>query len=258
MAAGGAPRIELSGVGKEYRLGATPFFGRTLRDAVKEWTSFGRSSPGTFWALKDLCLSARSGDVLGVVGPNGSGKSTLLRILAGITTPTKGACDLQGRLACLLAVGTGLRGELTGRENILLQAALLGMSSRETADAYESIVRFSQIERFLSTPLRRFSSGMYVRLAFSVAAHCPSDIVLLDESLTHGDAAFQEKCLAHLESTAQEKITVFVSHDLAMLSRLCRRTVVLEGGRVAFAGPTTEAIEAYREVMAREASGVRS
>lgn len=198
------------------------------------------------WALRDVSFEVERGEVLGVIGPNGAGKSTLLSVLARITAPTEGHAELRGRLSSLLEVGTGFHPELSGRDNVYLNGAVLGMSRAETAERFDQIVEFSGVGDFIDMPVKRYSSGMYVRLAFSVSAHLDPEILILDEVLAVGDRAFQEKCLARIhEMVDSGKAVVFVSHDVASVARLCNRAIVLNDGRVVFSGQTEEAIAAY-------------
>ncbi len=199
-----------------------------------------------FWALKDVNLEIEHGERVGIIGRNGAGKSTLLKILSRIVEPTTGRVRITGRLASLLEVGTGFHPELTGRENILLNASILGMGRREVRRKFDEIVSFADVEKFLDTPVKRYSSGMYVRLAFAVAAHLDPDILLVDEVLAVGDAAFQRKCLGKMEQVSSEGRTVlFVSHSMPTVTSLCRRAVLLEGGRICHVGPTSEVILRY-------------
>jgi lipopolysaccharide transport system ATP-binding protein len=199
-----------------------------------------------FWALQNISFDVELGEVVGVIGRNGAGKSTLLKILSRITEPTQGRVTIQGRVASLLEVGTGFHPELTGRENIYLNGAILGMERREIKARFDEIVAFAEVERFLDTPVKRYSSGMYVRLAFAVAAHLEPEILIVDEVLAVGDAEFQAKCLGKMSSVASSGRTVlFVSHNMAALRNLCSRAIVLEGGQVSFSGDTVQAIEQY-------------
>ncbi len=199
-----------------------------------------------FWALDDIALSINPGERVGIIGRNGAGKSTLLKILSRITEPTRGSVRLLGRVASLLEVGTGFHPELTGRENIFLNGAILGMSKTEIRRKFDAIVEFAEVEKFLDTPVKRYSSGMYVRLAFSVAAHLESDILIVDEVLAVGDAGFQRKCMGKMESVASEGRTIlFVSHNMGAVSELCSRAVLLNQGRKVMEGSPVEVIEAY-------------
>lgn len=203
-----------------------------------------------FWALKDVSIEVKQGEVVGILGRNGAGKSTLLKILSRITEPTIGRIQLRGRVASLLEVGTGFHPELTGRENIFLNGAILGMSREEIKIKFDEIVAFAEIEKFLDTPVKRYSSGMYVRLAFSVAAHVDPEILVVDEVLAVGDVAFQRKCLGKMEEAHTRSRTVlFVSHNLAAVESFCSRGVVLEEGQMVFDGPAKEAIQFYLESL---------
>jgi lipopolysaccharide transport system ATP-binding protein len=208
-----------------------------------------------FWALKDVSLDIKQGDVVGIIGRNGAGKSTLLKILSRITEPTKGRVLLRGRVASLLEVGTGFHPELTGRENVFLNGAILGMTQRQIRKRFDEIVAFAGVERFLDTPVKRYSSGMYMRLAFAVAAHLEPEILIVDEVLAVGDAEFQKKCLGKMSEVARGGRTViFVSHNMAAMKSLTRRGIVLDGGKVVFSGTTEEVIQYYLQLMSRSAS----
>lgn len=199
-----------------------------------------------FWALKDINLEIRQGDRVGIIGRNGAGKSTLLKVLSRITEPTRGKVSIRGRVASLLEVGTGFHPELSGRENIFLNGAILGMSKSEIKSRFDEIVDFAEIERFLDTPVKRYSSGMYVRLAFSVAAHLEPEILIVDEVLSVGDAAFQKKCLGKMEQVSGEDRTVlFVSHNMASIQQLCNRGVLLCDGAVSATGSMDKVVESY-------------
>lgn len=199
-----------------------------------------------FWALQDISFEVEEGEVLGIIGKNGAGKSTLLKILSRITEPTTGRIRLQGRVASLLEVGTGFHPELTGRENIFLNGAILGMSRTEIRRKFDDIVSFAEVERFLDTPVKRYSSGMYVRLAFAVAAHLEPEILIVDEVLAVGDAEFQERCLGKMHDVATGGRTIlFVSHNMGAIQSLCQRTVVLDSGHIVFDGKTEDAIRHY-------------
>jgi lipopolysaccharide transport system ATP-binding protein len=202
-----------------------------------------------FWALKEVSFEIKQGEVVGIIGRNGAGKSTLLKILSQITDPTSGRIEINGRVASLLEVGTGFHQELTGRENIFLNGAILGMSKAEIKRKFDEIVAFSEIEKFLDTPVKRYSSGMYVRLAFAVAAHLEPDILIVDEVLAVGDAQFQRKCLGKMQdvSTKEGRTVIFVSHTMASVSRLCSKCLFLEKGRNALFGEVSEAISKYNE-----------
>lgn len=202
-----------------------------------------------FWALQDINFTVEKGEVLGIIGSNGAGKSTLLKILSQITPPTTGEIVLRGRVGSLLEVGTGFHPELTGRENVFLNGAILGMKRNEIARKFDEIVEFAGIEKFLDTPVKYYSSGMYVRLAFSVAAHMDPDILIVDEVLAVGDAEFQKKCLGKMEEVTkkQGRTIIFVSHNMGVIQQLCSQTVVLQNGKFSFVGDTKKAIEHYTE-----------
>src|SRR5947207_10357532 len=200
--------------------------------AGQRWTS------DTFFVLNDISFEVKRGEALGIIGSNGAGKSTLLKILNRITEPTRGAVDIYGRVGALLEVGTGFHPELTGRENIFLNGAILGMNRAEIRRKFDEIVAFAEIEKFLDTPVKRYSSGMYVRLGFAVAAHLEPEILLVDEVLAVGDASFQKKCLGRIEDLRRSGTTIIIiSHDLAAIERVCERTVLLERGTIAAEGP---------------------
>lgn len=240
------PIITVEGVSKRYTIGKKESYG-SLRDEVMDAVTspFRRLLGGEraaedphVWALKDVSFEVFKGDVLGIIGRNGAGKSTLLKILSRITEPTTGRIEMRGRIASLLEVGTGFHPELTGRENIFMNGALLGMTSREIRSKFDEIVAFSEIEKFLDTPVKRYSSGMYVRLAFAVAAHLEPEILIIDEVLAVGDAAFQKKCLGKMGEVASQGRTVFfVSHNITAIKTLCSRAIWLDKGTVVNDGP---------------------
>jgi lipopolysaccharide transport system ATP-binding protein len=205
-----------------------------------------RSTQEEFWALRDVSFEVREGERVGIIGRNGAGKSTLLKILSRITDPSAGSVRIRGRVASLLEVGTGFHPELTGRENIYLNGAIIGMSNAEITRRFDEIVAFAEVERFLDTPVKRYSSGMYVRLAFGVAAHLDSEILLVDEVLAVGDAAFQRKCMGRMDAVSRAGRTVlFVSHNMGAISSLCDRAILLDAGRVAHEGHAVETILRY-------------
>jgi lipopolysaccharide transport system ATP-binding protein len=249
------PAIIVEGVGKAYPLLTAGHRSTTLREALArriERTLRPGAKPAAagaapeFWALRDVSFEVRHGEVLGIVGPNGAGKSTLLKILARVVEPTRGRITVDGRLGALLEVGTGFHGELTGRENIYLNGAMLGMSRKEIASKLEEIVEFSGVERFIDQPVKHYSSGMYMRLAFSVAAHVEPDILVMDEVLAVGDVAFQQKCLTKTEALAASGRTVLlVSHQLAYVRRLSTRVIVIENGTLSADGSATRELSAY-------------
>jgi homopolymeric O-antigen transport system ATP-binding protein len=208
----------------------------------------GRSGTETFWALKNVSFEVKKGEVVGIIGPNGAGKSTLFKILNRITEPTCGGADIYGRVGALLEVGTGFHPELTGRENVFMNGAILGMRRTEIRDKFDEIVSFAGVDRFLDTPVKRYSSGMYVRLAFAVAAHLEAQILLVDEVLAVGDAEFQKKCLGKMHDVSRAgKTVIFVSHAMEAISRLCSRALWLHEGRVRADGAADEVIAGYRD-----------
>jgi lipopolysaccharide transport system ATP-binding protein len=249
----GEPIIRVQGLGKRYMLRHQRAERYTaLRDVLanKARTLFrpaqGGAAASEFWALKDVGFEVQAGDRVGIIGRNGAGKSTLLKVLSRIVDPTEGRVEINGRLASLLEVGTGFHPELSGRENIFLNGAILGMSRREIAAKFDEIVAFAEVERFLDTPVKRYSSGMYVRLAFAVAAHLEPEILIVDEVLAVGDAAFQRKCLGKMESVAGEGRTVlFVSHQMDAVQRLCNKGLLLHQGRLIADGAMDEVVRHY-------------
>lgn len=257
--------IKVEGLGKRYRIGERRAPYRTLRETIVEigrmpfkGSGIARKRRDTFWALRDVNLEVRRGEVLGVIGRNGAGKSTLLKILSRITEPTTGRVEICGRLGSLLEVGTGFHPELTGRENIFLNGAILGMKRIEISRRFEEIVAFADVERFLDTPVKHYSSGMYVRLAFAVAAHLDSEILLIDEVLAVGDAAFQKKCLGRMGDVASGgKTIVFVSHNLAAVTALCHRVAYVEEGQVRGIGLGSSVVEEYLRAIT-EAAGPKT
>lgn len=223
---------------------ARAFTQKPLQYFAKNNAQSGREE---FWALKDVSFEIKQGDRVGIIGRNGAGKSTLLKVLSRITEPTTGRIYINGRVACLLEVGTGFHPELTGRENIYLNGAILGMSRFEIKNKFDEIVAFAEVERFLDTPVKRYSSGMYVRLAFSVAAHLEPEILIVDEVLAVGDVAFQKKCLGKMEDVSKEGRTViFVSHNLATVKQLCTKAIMLECGSIHTHGSIVDAINEYK------------
>jgi lipopolysaccharide transport system ATP-binding protein len=219
---------------------------RGIRRAGQPGADRRRGTVEEFWALRDVSLQVRRGDRVGIIGRNGAGKTTLLKLISRITEPTRGRIEIEGRVASLLEVGTGFHPELTGRENIFLNGAILGMTRAEIRRKFDEIVAFSEVERFLDTPVKRYSSGMYVRLAFSVAAHLESEILVVDEVLAVGDAQFQKKCLGKMEAAEQEGRTLlFVSHNMATISSLCRTGLLLDGGEVVAAGKMSDVVLEY-------------
>lgn len=239
--------VAVRGLSKAYRIAAGRRVPTTLREAIlAALKGVAVSNERTFWALDDVSFDVEQGEVLGVIGPNGAGKTTLLKILSRITEPTGGTAVVQGRVGSLLEVGTGFHPELTGRENIFLNGSILGMRRREIAERFEAIVDFAEVGPFLDTPVKRYSSGMYVRLAFAVAAHLNPEIMIVDEVLAVGDAAFQQRCLAKMDDVAHQGRTIlFVSHNMGAIERLCHRVLLLERGRPAFLGGTAEGVRRY-------------
>lgn len=248
--------IRVEGLSKLYKISHLANQ-RTVRDAVHHgmrlvwrrlrWNS--RPKREEFWALRDLSFEVKRGEVVGIVGRNGAGKSTLLKVLSRITEPTKGRITLRGRVASLLEVGTGFHPELTGRDNIYLNGAIHGLTRAEINRKFDQIVDFAEVTRFLDTPVKRYSSGMYVRLAFAVAAHLEPDILIVDEVLAVGDATFQKKCLGKIREVSSEegRTVLFVSHNLSSVRQLCSRAILLDQGRLSFDGPPAAAIAAYTQ-----------
>lgn len=252
------PIIEIQNISKKYRIGVQKGY-LSLREQIMNKLNSIRSiavtgskndSSSEFWALKDVSFSVQEGEAVGIIGPNGAGKSTLLKILSKITPPTEGKITMRGRVASLLEVGTGFHPELTGRENIYLNGAILGMTRSEIKNKFDEIVAFAEVEQFLETPVKRYSSGMYVRLAFAVAAHLDPEMLLVDEVLAVGDAAFQKKCLGKMEEITKGGRTVlFVSHNMAAIDAFCERAVLLEQGGVSKIGDTKAVLQAYTEAL---------
>ena len=231
-------------------------WGRKTRDLFSGRQILQGDEVEEFWALRDVDFEIAQGERVGIIGRNGAGKSTLLKILSRITEPTTGMVEMNGRVASLLEVGTGFHPELTGRENIYLNGAILGMSRKQIQRRFDEIVAFAEVEKFLDTPVKRYSSGMYVRLAFSVAAHLEPEILVVDEVLAVGDVEFQKKCLGKMQDVSGDGRTVlFVSHNMGAIRQLCSRGIVLEGGSVAFAGNQTEAADYYLRSSMSDAEG---
>jgi lipopolysaccharide transport system ATP-binding protein len=259
--------IRAEGLGKKYMIGHAAERERyiALRDVIAQgarnlWRKTAGIARGgaivstnivneEFWALKDISFEVKRGEVLGIIGRNGAGKSTLLKILSRITEPTEGRVTISGRVASLLEVGTGFHPELTGRENIYLNGAILGMTRAETRKKFDEIVAFAEVEKFLDTPVKRYSSGMYVRLAFAVAAHLEPEILVIDEVLAVGDVDFQRKCLGKMDEVSRRegRTVFFVSHNLGAVQSLCTRVIMLRDGRLAKAGKTRDVVEQYLE-----------
>ncbi|HOI72900.1 MAG TPA: polysaccharide ABC transporter ATP-binding protein [Syntrophales bacterium] len=257
----GSRAVQIDDLWKQYRLGVIGH-GALYRDLQSWWArKRGKEDPNTpvgfrqadpvsggdrFWALREIGLEIEHGETVGIIGKNGAGKSTLLKVLSRVTAPTRGEVRLNGRIASLLEVGTGFHPELTGRENIYLNGAILGMRKMEIDRKFDEIVDFSGVETFIDTPVKRYSSGMYVRLAFAVAAHLEPEILLVDEVLAVGDAEFQKKCLGKMGEVAREGRTVlFVSHNMAAVRNLCARSILLEDGRIAADGPSEDTVNRY-------------
>ncbi len=246
--------IQVKGLGKKYIIGGPQEKYHTLRDAIvnsvkapfRKFTRQGMQSMNEFWALKDVSFDVHEGEVIGIIGRNGAGKSTLLKILSQITTPTVGEVDIYGRVGSLLEVGTGFHPEMTGRENVFLNGSILGMKKVEIEQKFDEIVRFAEIDKFIDTPVKRYSSGMYVRLAFAVAAHLEPEILVVDEVLAVGDIGFQKKCLGKMGDIAKEGRTVlFVSHNMGAVHNLCSRCILLNQGKLISEGDTNHVINEY-------------
>jgi lipopolysaccharide transport system ATP-binding protein len=253
--------VRVDGLGKKYHLGAPQARYSTLRDQIHKWVSLrgllrraarAETRP-EFWALKDVSFEVKPGEVVGIIGRNGAGKSTLLKILSRITEPTEGGADVHGRVGSLLEVGTGFNPELTGRENVFLNGAILGMRRAEIARKFDAIVAFAEVEKFIDTAVKHYSSGMYTRLAFAVAAHLEPEILIVDEVLAVGDAEFQQKCLGKMSEVSRGGRTIlFVSHQMAAVQKLCTRCLLMERGRVAMSGTSDEVVRAYLNAGRRD------
>jgi lipopolysaccharide transport system ATP-binding protein len=250
------PIIKVENLSKQYRIGARQESYPTLRDSIVKTfraplARFRRNgrAENTIWALKDVDFEVAPGEVVGVIGRNGAGKSTLLRILSRITEPTTGRADIYGRVGSLLEVGTGFHHELSGRENIYLNGAILGMKRNEIGRRFDEIVSFAEIENFIDAPVKHYSSGMYMRLAFAVAAHLEPEVLLVDEVLAVGDAGFQKKCLGKMRDVGRQGRTVlFVSHNMGAVLNLCERVIVITNGQIQYAGPTYEGVNYYHQL----------
>ena len=259
--------IKVSNLSKRYRIGAVEKGYKTLREAIIEGitapvrnlsrlrslTTFkDEQEEDVIWALRDISFEVKEGEVLGIIGRNGAGKTTILKILSRITEPTSGFAEISGRISSLLEVGTGFHPELTGRENVFLNGAILGMRKRETEQKFEDIVSFAEVSKFIDTPLKRYSSGMQVRLAFSIAAHLEPEILLVDEVLAVGDIAFQQKCLGRMGEVAKGGRTIiFVSHNMGAIRSLCDRVIWLDNGEIVKMGNTDEIVSDYQENQLR-------
>ncbi len=257
--------IHVENIGKQYRIGASQARYRTFRESIGQafaapFRRLGRLLRGeaygakdmekAFWALKDVTFDVKPGEVVGIIGRNGAGKSTLLKILSRITEPTEGYAEIRGRIGSLLEVGTGFHHELSGRENIYLNGAILGMNRSEIDDRFDRIVEFAEIERFIDTPVKHYSSGMFVRLAFAVAAHLEPEILLVDEVLAVGDASFQKKCMGKMGEVASEGRTVlFVSHNMGAIVSLCNRCILIEDGRIIKDGEVNDVASYYQSTL---------
>jgi ABC-type polysaccharide/polyol phosphate transport system ATPase subunit len=253
--------IELESVGKRYRLGEHHGQGADLRDTLGRLARRLRGAPRRevreFWSLRDVSFRVEEGTALGIIGSNGAGKSTLLKVINGITTPTEGISRTRGRVGSLLEVGTGFHGELTGIENTYLNGAILGMTKREVRSRLDEIIAFAGLEQFMDTPVKRYSSGMYLRLGFAIAAHMEAEILLVDEVLAVGDVEFQRRCLGKMDEVERSGRTVlFVSHNMDAMARLCTTTMWLEKGRVRGIGPTGAIIEDYMRSTAAESTAI--
>lgn len=258
--------LKIENIGKQYRLGMIG--GQTLKAELQSrWArKHGKEDPNLpigqdysresekFWALKNINLEIHKGEAVGIIGANGAGKSTLLKLLARVTTPTEGDIWINGRISSMLEVGTGFHGELTGRENIYMNGAILGMSKKEVDEKIESIIDFSECREFIDTPVKRYSSGMYVKLAFAVASHLDSEILIMDEVLAVGDIAFQKKSLDKMGQVAQKEVrtVLYVSHNMATIRTLCTRCIVLQKGQIIFDGSPEAAIEIYNNAYMRD------
>ncbi len=262
--------LKISHISKQYKLGQIG--GTTLREEIQRWNAKRRNEEDptrkigarkyedgeSFMALDDVSVEVKKGERVGIIGHNGAGKSTLLKLISRITAPTSGDIYLNGRVASMLEVGTGFHGELTGRENIYMNGAILGMKKKEIDDKIEDIIEFSECRQFIDTPVKRYSSGMYVKLAFSVAAHLDAEIMIMDEVLAVGDMAFQKKCLEKMSdvSKTEGRTILYVSHNMNTIRQLCDRCIVLSHGNVLFDGDPDEAIELYLGAFTRQASDV--
>ncbi|PIR72382.1 MAG: ABC transporter [Candidatus Nealsonbacteria bacterium CG10_big_fil_rev_8_21_14_0_10_36_24] len=262
------PIIKINNLSKRYRIGAEEKGDKTFRETIMDWvcapinnfiklrnlTKFKNNDlENVIWALKDISFEINEGEVLGIIGKNGSGKTTLLKVLSRITQPTNGFAELYGRVSSLLDVGTGFHPELTGRENIYLNGAILGMRKKEIEEKFDEIVAFSEIGKFIDTPVKRFSSGMWVRLAFAIAAHLEPEILLIDEVLAVGDISFQKKCLGKVQDVVKGGRTVlFVSHNMGVIRNLCKKVVWIDNGKVVQKGDVDEVVKDYEKAQMRQ------
>jgi lipopolysaccharide transport system ATP-binding protein len=245
--------IKIENLSKKYVIGSNDnrFLYERITNSFKSlFSRNGKHQETEFWALRDINLEIKQGDVVGIIGKNGAGKSTLLKIISRITQPTTGRITIKGKVASILEVGTGMNRELTGRENIFINGAILGMKQAEIRKKFDEIVAFSGVEKFIDTPIKHYSSGMYVRLAFAIAAHLEPDILIIDEVLAVGDAEFQKKCLGKMEDVAknQGRTVLFVSHNMTLISQLCKTGLVLSNGKLVFSGTANEAVETYTRI----------
>jgi len=264
--------IRVESLSKKYRIGGKQEKYKTLRDTLTDALVYSFHQAGklfrgqakgaaeleqTIWALKDVSFEVKNGEVLGIIGRNGAGKSTLLKILSRITEPTEGYAEIHGRVGTLLEVGTGFHPELTGRENVYLNGTILGMKRGEIERKFDEIIAFAEVEKFIDTPVKHYSSGMYLRLAFAVAAHLEPEILIVDEVLAVGDASFQEKCLGKMQNVAgQGRTVLFVSHNMGAISSLCHRVILLSAGEIIGIGPSEEIVRAYLKSV-RDSKGTR-
>src|SRR6476469_4545505 len=249
------PALSVRGVGKAYNVAGRQ--ATTLAESMAEWVGrVGKKDANRFWAVQDVSCEIAHGEILGLVGRNGAGKSTLLKVIAGVTAPTTGAVDVYGRIGSMLEVGTGFHPELTGRENVFMNGAFIGMRRAEIRARFDEIVAFSGVEEFLDVPIKRYSSGMAVRLAFAVAAHLDADILLVDEVLAVGDQAFQDRCLGKMREVRQRegRTVLFVSHNLAAVASLCTRALLLQSGRVIADSDASEVCRMYTAGVASTTS----
>lgn len=252
------PVIEVNQVWKEYNKGIDRRY-KSLRDTfINLPNNIWGEKKEKFWALQDINFQVEAGESIGIIGRNGAGKSTLLKILSRITPPTKGSITLRGRVASLLEVGTGFHPELTGRENIYFNGSILGMKNAEIKRKFDEIVDFSGVESFIDTPLKHYSSGMQMRLAFSVAAHLDAEIILIDEVLAVGDAEFQKKCIGKMDdvSKGEGKTVVFVSHDMSLINLLCKNSLVLEKSKLLFLGNTLKSTDTFKQILASKVNDI--
>ncbi|HZS70263.1 MAG TPA: ABC transporter ATP-binding protein [Candidatus Acidoferrum sp.] len=261
------PVIEIRNLSKSYRLGERSQLYGSFREAMIRGITApftrrngkGRAAREPFWAVRDINVDVHQGDTIGIIGSNGAGKSTILKIISRITDPSSGEIRVRGRIGSLLEVGTGFHPELTGRENVYLNGAILGMKKTEIQAKFDEIVNFSGVGPFLDTPVKRYSSGMYVRLAFAIAAHLDPEILIVDEVLAVGDVAFQKKCLGKMaEASSRSRTLLFVSHNLAAVESLCNRGIVLQHGRLVFDGSSKDAVQFYLHNVEESGAGARS